>query len=98
MKRQRSVRRPGGCRMELQEIVDKPMRIWPTKRWWKRIALGFVFLLALVLILNGVASWWVEHRFWNRVAEIRAAGEPASIADLAPKPVPESENAAAVIA
>jgi hypothetical protein len=78
--------------------VDKAMRIWPTKRWWKRIGLGFVFLLALALILNAVMSWRVEHQIQSRIAAIRASGEPASISDLAPKPVPESENAAAVMA
>jgi hypothetical protein len=34
----------------------------------------------------------------RRIAAIRAAGDPASIADLAPKPIPDAENAAAILA
>ena len=73
------------------------MRIWPTKRWWKRIAIGAAIVVALALIANGVMAWWTEHRLQARIAAIRAAGDPASIADLAPAPVPDDENAAAIL-
>jgi hypothetical protein len=73
------------------------MRIWPTKRVWKRIGLGIVILLALAFIANGFMAWWTDHRLQQRIAAIRAAGDPASIADLAPKPIPDAENAAAIL-
>lgn len=73
------------------------MRIWPTKRWWKRFAIGVAIVVALALIANGVMAWWTEHRLQTRIAAIRAAGDPASIADLAPEPIPDDENAAAIL-
>src|SRR5215475_4656077 len=39
-------------------------------------------------------AWLTEHRLQTRIAAIRAAGDPASIADLAPKPIPDDQNAA----
>ncbi len=74
------------------------MRIWPTKRVWKRIGLGLVILLAVAFIANGFMAWWTDYRLQRRIAAIRAAGDPASIADLAPKPIPDAENAAAILA
>ena len=85
-------------RAEFLETVGKAMRIWPTKRWWKRLGLGFLLLIALAILVNGVMSWRVERQVQSRIAAIRAAGEPASIAELAPHPIPESENAAAALA
>lgn len=73
------------------------MRIWPTRRMWKRIGLGLLILLAIAFIANGFMAWWTEHRLQRRIAAIRAAGDPASIADLAPKPIPAEENAAAIL-
>jgi hypothetical protein len=74
------------------------MRIWPTKRGWKRFGLGLAILVAIALIANGFMAWRAEWRLRSRLAAIRAAGDPASIADLAPKPIPDAENAAAIIA
>jgi hypothetical protein len=65
---------------------------------WKRIGLGLLVLFGLALVANGFMAWWTEHRLQNRIAAIRATGDPASIADLAPTPVPENENAAALLA
>lgn len=73
------------------------MRIWPTKRWWKRTGIGLAIVVALALIANGVMAWWTEHRLQTQIAAIRAAGDPASIADLAPEPIPDDENAAAIL-
>jgi hypothetical protein len=73
------------------------MRIWPTRRSWKRIGLGFVILVAIALVSNGFMAWWTEHRLQSRIAAIRAAGDPASTADLAPQPVAAAENAAAIL-
>ncbi len=42
-------------------------------------------------------AWRTESRFRSIIASIRAANEPASIRELAPPPIPASENAAAVL-
>ncbi len=73
------------------------MRIWPTNRFWKRLAIGAAIVVALALIANGLVAWWVEHQLQTKIAAIRAAGDPASIADLAPVPVPADQNAAAIL-
>ena len=73
------------------------MRIWPTKRGWKRFALALAFLLALGLIENGVFAWRAQWKLDERLTSIRAAGDPASIAELAPEAIPDSENAAAIL-
>lgn len=73
------------------------MKIWPTKRRLKRIAIGLGIVVALLLIANGLFAWWTERQWQNRLAAIRAAGDPASIADLAPHPIPDEQNAAVYI-
>jgi hypothetical protein len=73
------------------------MRIWPTKRAWKRWAIGLAALVAVALILNGVLAWRAEWLLNSRLAAIRAAGDPASIAELAPEPIADHENAAAIL-
>lgn len=72
--------------------------MFPTKRTWKRVAIGLVMLLAIALIANGIMAWRTEAQWRARTARIRSAGDPASISDLAPTPIPEAENAAAKIA
>lgn len=74
------------------------MRIWPTKRAWKRIGIGFTILVALALIVNGFFARRAEWQLRSRLAAIRAAGDPASISELAPPPIPDDQNAAAIIA
>ncbi len=74
------------------------MRLWPTKRVWKRIGIGFALLIALALIVNGIFAWRAEWQLRSRLTAIRAAGDPASIAELAPPPIPDDQNAAAIIA
>ena len=73
------------------------MSIWLTTRRWKRIAIGLAILVAIVLIVNGVLAWRAEWQLSSRLAKIRAAGDSASIAELAPKPIPDGENAAATL-
>jgi hypothetical protein len=74
------------------------MRLWPTRRVWKRIGIAFALLIALALIVNGIFAWRAEWQLRSRLAAIRAAGDPASIAELAPPPIPDDQNAAAIIA
>jgi len=73
------------------------MRLWPTKRRWKQLAIGAAIVVALALIANGFMVWRTESRLQAKIAAIRAAGDPASIADLAPKPIPADQNAAAYL-
>ena len=72
------------------------MRFRPTKRTWKRLAIGAVMLVAIALIVNGVFGWWVERQLQTRIDATRAAGDPASIAELKPEPIPDERNMAAV--
>ena len=58
------------------------MRIGPTKRRWKLLAIGLASLVAVALIVNGVLAWRAEWRLNSRLAAILAAGDPASIAEL----------------
>src|SRR4051812_21683930 len=74
------------------------MRIWPSRRRWKRIGIGMAVLLAIALIANGFMAWRTEAHWRGMIAAIRASGEPGSIAELAPKPIPEDHNAAALLA
>src|SRR5262245_34270730 len=68
-----------------------------SKRFWKRFAIGLAILVAVALIVNGVMGWRIESKLQARIAAIRESGDPASIADLAPAPIPDDENAAAIL-
>ncbi len=68
------------------------MRI--SKRLVKRIAIGFGLVIGLLLVINGILAWIARHRLDQKIAELRAAGEPALLADLAPKPIASTKNAA----
>ncbi len=68
-----------------------------SKRFWKRCAIGIGLLVSVLLIVNAVFAWRVELRLRAKIASIRSAGDPASIADLAPEPIPDDKNAAAVL-
>jgi hypothetical protein len=71
------------------------MRFLPTKRVWKRLAIGAAICIAVALIANGFMIWLTEHRVQSRIDAIRASGDPATIADLAPVAIPDEQNAAA---
>lgn len=73
------------------------MKLLPSKRRLKRIAIGLGVVVALLLIVNGLFAWWTERQWQNRLDAIRAAGDPASIADLTPKPIADELNAAVYI-
>ena len=63
----------------------------------KRILTWIAALLGLAIVGNTMMAWRVSSQQNARLAAIRAAGLPASIAELRPAPVPDSLNAAAVI-
>jgi hypothetical protein len=73
------------------------MKIFPSRRTVKRWGIGLAILLGVLLMANGIMSWRTEARFQRIVKDIRAAGDPASIADLKPEPIPNEVNAAAAI-
>lgn len=73
------------------------MRLFPTKRTVTRWGIAAGILLGVLLLVNGFFSWRVNSEFDARIAAIRAAGAPASIADLKPQPIPDEINAAAHI-
>jgi hypothetical protein len=65
----------------------------------RKKGIWIVASLAAAMILLA-AAWIVvtSNSFAKRVAAIRAAGDPASLAELAPKTIPAQENAAAQLA
>lgn len=71
------------------------MRLGPGKRTFKRLGIGAGLIVGLLLLVNAFMSWRVETRFQAKVEAIRAQGDPASIAELNPEPIPADENAAA---
>lgn len=73
------------------------MKFLSGKRFWKRLAIGVVLIVAVLLIVNGVLAWRAERRLQQQVQLIRAEGAPASIAELAPASIPAEKNAAAII-
>jgi len=73
------------------------MQIPPSKRFWKRLAIGVGLVVGALLVVNGALAWRAERRLQHQVEVIRAQGEPASIAELAPQPIPEDKNAAAFL-
>lgn len=64
----------------------------------KRIGLILAAIVGLLLIANGVMGWRTRSRLAALKATVRAAGDPASIAELKPAPILASANAAAQIA
>jgi hypothetical protein len=73
------------------------MKLLPARRTVKRWGIALGSLLGIVLLVNGFFSWQTHRRFNAKIAAIRAAGYPASIADLKPEPIPDEINAAAHI-
>src|SRR5688572_8694415 len=59
-----------------------------------------LFAIATGTALIGWSLWalYAANSFSGRIAAIRGAGDPASIADLAPKPIPADRDAAAQLA
>ena len=63
----------------------------------KRLFTWIAALVALAVVGNTFMAMYVSSQQSARLAAIRAAGLPASIAELRPAPIPDSLNAAAVI-
>lgn len=69
------------------------MRIWPRKRF----LIGLAVIVGMLLVVNAFLAWRAEWRLGSRIAAIRAEGDPASIAELAPEAIADEENAAAIL-
>ncbi|HLA83178.1 MAG TPA: hypothetical protein VJL29_00160 [Thermoguttaceae bacterium] len=59
---------------------------------WTFIVVGG--LVAILLIVNAYFVWTTGARLERELAKIRAAGDPTSLADLQPDPIPPEQNAA----
>lgn len=59
---------------------------------WTAVVLGL--LVAIGLVANAVFVWITDARLERQLAEIRAAGDPLTLADLARPPIPAEQNAA----
>lgn len=59
---------------------------------WTGVVL--VGLAAILLIANAIFVWTTDARLNRQLAEIKAAGDPITLADLARKPIPPETNAA----
>jgi hypothetical protein len=68
-----------------------------SKSFWKRFGIGCLIVVAVLLLAYTIVEFWTGRRLENRLAKLRAAGEPVSIADLE-APVPVDDNAAMVLA
>jgi len=64
------------------------------KRRLRRCAIGLALLFAVLMIANAVYSWRIGQQLDQQLAKLRAAGEPTSFAELAPKPIPPEQDAA----
>jgi hypothetical protein len=67
------------------------------KRFFKAFrfaAILFGGLIALALVYVGVSNWRSNARLAKKLAELRAAGQPVRLAELAREPIPPESNAA----
>src|SRR6267142_3198896 len=63
-------------------------------RWWARHkVVSLVAVLLLMVLIRLVWGWYVSRQLENALSAIRAAGEPASFAEMKYSPVPDEENA-----
>lgn len=67
---------------------------WFVKRTWKP---ALVLLLVLAAV-HTAATFVLGRRVADEIAKIKAKGEPVSLVEAAPPPVPDAENAALVYA
>jgi hypothetical protein len=74
------------------------MRKWSLGRFSIQLALGLAMLVAAAVLAIAFMALQTERRLRTSLASIRAAGDPSSISELAPKPIPMDKNAAVVLA
>jgi hypothetical protein len=64
---------------------------------FRQIGFGAIALLVAAVLIGVVLNWQANYRLDAKLAVLRAAGEPTSLAELAPKPIPPEQNAAAIL-
>ncbi len=64
---------------------------------FRQIGFGIVALLLAAALILAVLTWQASHRLDSKLAALCAEGEPTSLAELAPKPIPPEQNAAAIL-
>lgn len=78
----------------LWRVCSNP-RSWVTWRRVRRVLVGVAALATLVALFYAVENWRGRRAWDAAVALARARGEPATLAELAPPPLPDAENFAA---
>jgi len=64
---------------------------------FRQIGFGVVALIVAAVLILGALTWQASHRLDAKLAALRAEGEPTSLTELAPKPIPPEQNAAAIL-
>ncbi len=67
------------------------------KRCLKWAAMAAAAVVLLLLVVNVVLAWRAGARLEGRLAALRAAGEPVTLRDLQPEPVPAEQDAALLL-
>lgn len=62
------------------------------------LVLGIVVVVVVLIGAISVTVWRANARLAAKLAELRAAGEPVTLAELKPLPIPDNVNAAAQVA
>ena len=78
--------------------TPEPTIPWPPRfGWLKRITLGWLFVISLLLIVRLIWGWQIDRLMENQIAAWRALGQPTRPEDFAEPAVPDAENAALVL-
>lgn len=72
-------------------------RIKLYKHRLKRCGKWLAILFGVLIVINGVLSWNAERRLENKLAALRDAGEPTTLAELAPEPAPPGQDAGVLL-
>jgi len=64
------------------------------KKFLKWTAIVLLSVASIVILVVAFLNWQASRRVEARLAPLREAGKPVSVADLAPSPVDDSQNAA----
>ena len=66
-------------------------RLW---KWLKRAGIALLAFIVLLLLVNSILIWITGSRLEARLQALRDAGEPLTLKELEPKPIPPDKNAA----
>ena len=78
--------------------MPEPTHPYPPRFWWlKRIALGWLAVIVLLLVIRLIWGWEINRRINNQRAAWRAQDQPTRPEDFAEPDVPDGENAALIL-